>query len=590
MLLVHYVPYLIFCSFVYLETRPYNRSQITVHDVSFNSNNSQISVDVSGHTTIISSRTTYENSEVEISEGDRNQCSVTIPLPITTSTVDQMDCIYENSITQFRFKNAEKRNMRFGDALEEPGYLLMPIDGYQERPLMPLEKAIEPAKHLFGRNIDEMIHVAKERCQYPKDGLSSDESAAILLYTMEGGVPTDNLYYVLNNALRSEERRGLVPFFSYLKLILTALWKLPSEKCVAWRGVNGNITDNFKIGKTIVWWGFSSCTTSMNVLESSNYMNQSDVRTLFSIECMNGKIIRNHSYFKNENEILLLPAIQLQVLSKMSPAPNLHVIHLKEIEGPFPLLKPPFISVIPHVLSENNLYDRSTVDVLENEIPQGVVICARVHRSHSQSPRRTRQNTRATSPRPVQKLSQMLTLMRTNATVNLSNKQIVDDDLKILSEELKSNHRCVNLSLASNNITSDGIRSLTLALRGSANRTLKTLILSSNNITDEGARSISNMLKVNKTLETLDLSTNIISDNGTKYLAEAIKLNTTLKKLCLSHNLISDTGAQTLLQGLKRNGTLELMNLCGNQLSDDLKEKFMEQLSKRTHALKTTLL
>ena len=72
------------------------------------------------------------------------------------------------------------------------------------------------------------------------------------------------------------------------------------------------------------------------------YLGKTGVRTLFSIETQTGRRIRSHSYFKHEEEILLLPGTFFQVVSHLSPAENLHIIHLKEQQPQFPLLRPPF--------------------------------------------------------------------------------------------------------------------------------------------------------------------------------------------------------------------------------------------------------
>ncbi|CAF4622045.1 unnamed protein product, partial [Didymodactylos carnosus] len=59
-------------------------------------------------------------------------------------------------------------------------------------------------------------------------------------------------------------------------------------------------------------------------------------------------MIQPHSYIESEDEILLLPATQFKVLGKLSPAPGLHIIHLKEVQPLFPLLEPP--SVVPSTI------------------------------------------------------------------------------------------------------------------------------------------------------------------------------------------------------------------------------------------------
>jgi hypothetical protein len=63
---------------------------------------------------------------------------------------------------------------------------------------------------------------------------------------------------------------------------------------------------------------------------------------MFSIESSNGKLIRSHSYYKHEDEILLPPGIYLEVLDKFSSADGLNIIHLREISPPYKTLADPF--------------------------------------------------------------------------------------------------------------------------------------------------------------------------------------------------------------------------------------------------------
>ncbi|CAF1101121.1 unnamed protein product [Rotaria sp. Silwood1] len=65
---------------------------------------------------------------------------------------------------------------------------------------------------------------------------------------------------------------------------------------------------------------------------------------LLPIECSNGKVIKNHSYFAKEDEVLLLPGIELLVTGKVCPAWGLSIIELREItDSSIVLLKPPFL-------------------------------------------------------------------------------------------------------------------------------------------------------------------------------------------------------------------------------------------------------
>ncbi|CAF4205986.1 unnamed protein product [Rotaria magnacalcarata] len=152
----------------------------------------------------------------------------------------------------------------------------------------------------------------------------------------------DALYHKLNAALRNKCRESLYIWFSYLKLFLTALFKLPDvEGEVLWRGIKKKFED-YKSGTHVAWWAFSSCTQSLGVLESSTYLGTSNTRTLFSIQAYNGKNIRNHSYYQNEDEILLLPGTYFQVIDQINPSPDLHIVQLKQVEPEQKLLGEPF--------------------------------------------------------------------------------------------------------------------------------------------------------------------------------------------------------------------------------------------------------
>ena len=208
---------------------------------------------------------------------------------------------------------------------------LDPIIGYAQEPLLPLVDACIPLLKIVS-NISEYVLVAlSETPVVPSDGLSRDESASIRLYTMEWSDGERSLYRVLNKTLKSTDRTELRPWFKYLKLFLTALVKLPcAPPQTVWRGVRYIVTDGFDHGAQITWWPFSSCTKTLTVLENETYLGTSGKRTLFSIEVFNGRNIRAHSHFNDEDEILLLPGTFMEVQSQMRTAPDLVIIHLKQ--------------------------------------------------------------------------------------------------------------------------------------------------------------------------------------------------------------------------------------------------------------------
>ena len=128
-----------------------------------------------------------------------------------------------------------------------------------------------------------------------------------------------------------------------MKLLITAIVKLPcSPPTTVWRGVTKNLSADFPPGTRVTWWAFSSCTTEMTVLENNMYLGNVGERTLFSVEVMNGRTIKAHSHFVTEDELLLLPGTHMVVQSQLSPAPELHIIHLKQEIPMITLLEPPF--------------------------------------------------------------------------------------------------------------------------------------------------------------------------------------------------------------------------------------------------------
>ena len=75
-------------------------------------------------------------------------------------------------------------NHRFVDIAAEPRRMLLPIQGYENMPLVSLEEAVIPLASLVP-DVKQMVWIAKQNCIHPKDGLTPNESASIMLYTME---------------------------------------------------------------------------------------------------------------------------------------------------------------------------------------------------------------------------------------------------------------------------------------------------------------------------------------------------------------------------------------------------------------------
>jgi hypothetical protein len=238
---------------------------------------------------------------------------------------------------------AEEFNLSTVNSIEDIRAELGPIVGYAQEPLLPLYKACAPLTDIV-HNLNFYVQAAlNETPEVPPDGLTIDESAAIRLYTIEWNKPYRGLYSMLNHTLKDENREHLRPYFKYLKLLLTALAKLPCvPPSTVWRGVTKDASADFPPNTPTTSWAFSSCTTALPVLENNTYLGNTGNRTLFSVETINGRKIRAHSHFSMEDEILLLPGTHMIVQSQFSPAPDLHMIHLRQVIPETVLLEPPF--------------------------------------------------------------------------------------------------------------------------------------------------------------------------------------------------------------------------------------------------------
>ena len=133
-------------------------------------------------------------------------------------------------------QDMEQRIVRLSDVVNEPLEMLLPISGFQNMPIVPLETAVQPLVYLVP-GVENYTYIAKQRCRKsPADDLTTDESASIILYTM-GWLSSDKcLYNVFNATLRSVDRERLKPWFLYLKLLFTALHRLPSTRLFVYRG------------------------------------------------------------------------------------------------------------------------------------------------------------------------------------------------------------------------------------------------------------------------------------------------------------------------------------------------------------------
>ena len=205
---------------------------------------------------------------------------------------------------------------------------LPPVSGYWNEDLVSLEAALKPIESLFN-DLSRSIKTAKKHCTFPSPhGLTQDESAAVYLYTMDGG--QKSFYRVLNNALRAENRAALRVWFPFLKLFEVAISKLPTIRGSVWRGVPEDVSSQFKRDQVFTWWSISSCSQSVDVIQ--DFLSANNESTLFMIEVLNARDISSYSYYPSENEVLLTIGTELRVKADILQHPGgLKIVHLVQL-------------------------------------------------------------------------------------------------------------------------------------------------------------------------------------------------------------------------------------------------------------------
>lgn len=437
--------------------------------------------------------------------------------------------------TTDRFEDTNETRLlkRLSDISTEPQDWLLPIEGYEKKPLVSLEEAVKPLVGIVA-DVQRKAFIARRSRRRPVDGLTLEESASIVLYTMEWPPFDKCLYFALNESLRDKQRENLKPWFLYLKLFLTALNKLPSVSCNVFRGVKKNLIDEYQLNSSVIWWGFSSCTRNLGILQSEKFLGKTGDRTLFTLECYSGKNICRHSYYQYEDEILLPPACHFTVIAQLDQGSGCHLVQLRETEPPVVLIEPvPIETGSPRFMHDDGLGSSSSI------------------------------------LNQVSKLEGKIDRYISTPNVNLTFEDLTDDDVQVIVNQIIQFDVCTSLDLSTNHITSEGVLLLAVALR--ENKTLKELSLTNNHVCDEGIRFLAESLAYhNSTLTTLGLGSNDITDTGAEYLSQVLRTNQTLQILTLPQNQIGNRGIELLMDALTRsNRGLRTLNVSLNTLVGD---------------------
>ncbi|WP_424890086.1 ADP-ribosyltransferase domain-containing protein [Streptomyces sp. XH2] len=217
--------------------------------------------------------------------------------------------------------------------VKDEGLALPAITGVFDTPLMDFRDAVGPvAKRLAGldRHVGLSHEFGRSRVAEPAaaGSLSADAIAALYLYTCESA-----FYREINAILRSPDRSKVIPYLPYLRLLFSAVSGLPARTEPLWRGVSLDLRAQYPVGKTVTWWGVSSCTPNLGVAQG--FLGGRGKRTLFEVRPVRAVGIQRFSAFTGEEEYILLPGTQLKVEDVKVERGGLCTVQLTELEeGP----------------------------------------------------------------------------------------------------------------------------------------------------------------------------------------------------------------------------------------------------------------
>ena len=362
----------------------------------------------------------------------------------------------------------DKHRLRFGDVADEPMRMLPPIEGYQDRPLVSLEEAVKPlVKHI--PDLEAKASEVKESCQNLSNlTLTHDEIASIRLYTMEWKKKKPSLYTLLNERLRSANRSTLIDWFLYLRLFINALAKIPSRPRLLFRGVKLNLSADYQMGEVVTWWAFSSCTDSMEVLESAAFCGKTGPRTIFQIDCYSGKDVRQYSKYPTESEVLLIAARQFRVTSKTDHGDGLSIVQLQETEPNCSLIFIPDLSPSPY-LSEG-----STSDTTNYSSGRNPNILAKIKQVQNHG-------NAVIEGEPIGEedmldLVQVIVIDKKYPKLQIYNSELTTDSISVLGRAIGKSTDLVEVDLSNNRLSSNDVSCLITDLLAQEPQTVMSYI------------------------------------------------------------------------------------------------------------------
>ncbi|WP_405692804.1 ADP-ribosyltransferase domain-containing protein [Streptomyces sp. NBC_01185] len=212
-------------------------------------------------------------------------------------------------------------------SVKDEGLVLPAITGVFDTPLLDFREAVGPVASLLAgidRHVLRSHEFGKRRVEETAGELSADAIAALHLYTCESA-----FYREINAVLRSPDRDRVVPYLPYLRLLFSAVSRLPARTEPLWRGVALDLRAQYPLGRTVTWWGVSSCTSERGVARA--FLGGRGRRTLFEVTPVRAVGIRSFSAFTGEEEYILSPGTQLRVTDVKADKSGLFTVKLEEL-------------------------------------------------------------------------------------------------------------------------------------------------------------------------------------------------------------------------------------------------------------------
>ena len=181
------------------------------------------------------------------------------------------------------------------------------ITGFEDEPIVSLEEAVKPLWKILPA-VDTFAYAAKQLCtKPPPDGLTVDESASIMLYSMGWQPLTECVFHALNTAIGSAQFEDIGAWYPYLKLFLTALSRLPPIQRTVYRSADAAIVEFYSGEKSFCWRGFTACSNWRDAFQPVYTASDVKNRAIFSIRAKTVRDISKHCYLSKEDEFIFLP-------------------------------------------------------------------------------------------------------------------------------------------------------------------------------------------------------------------------------------------------------------------------------------------